>query len=323
MFRFEPENSAVSIDELPQTPTLVVVPPGHTGRLFLPEAPNLPPNVTQTVALDDIRSLGLYLRKMVTDPHMLVIFVDISTMKITAVIDHAENHDKPGTNTHLAVTQAVWSHEFKPLHDVLNKKLTQDDFLTFLDRQGHLFLQAAELREICANFACVTIERVKQIVNTRNGTGKFIVDTAEKTDDEISVPPASIQTVVPLFPGSLPCELTVQIRYRAPGGKLEFTLLIPELETIKKQEFQKLEDQVAQFRGGMAELNPAEPAVAWLDAPVLRAPLPTLKACAATVPAREIEISGGELPNTLDMGDAVNLADPLGFADEPEVEAAG
>lgn len=247
----------------------------------------------QSVDVEDAGAFEAYLTKHVTTPETLAIYIDTRTRTVTAVLDHAAEHAKPGCNEHIVTLKLDFSADFAPLHSILNKPMSQDSFLDFIDRQAHLFIEAATLKEVCANFHSTTITRVKSIKNNANGTSKFMVDTDELQDQELRTPPPLITTKVAIFPDEEPIELEVMIRYRAPSGKLEFTLLVPGLEAIVRKEVAKIESRLRVFIGLRSEkLN------TWSAVPLVRASTPKLL---KPLSAETLDISGGTLPANLTL----------------------
>lgn len=273
--------------------TLLTLPPGTNGKLLIPRRLAANNRTIQNVDVEDAGALESYLTKNVSTPETLAIYIDTRARAITAVLDHAAEHSKPGFNEHTATLKLEFSAEFAPLFAILNKPMTQDCFLDFIDRQSHLFMEASTLKEVCANFHSVTITRVKSIKDNANGTGKFTIDTDELQDQELRTPPRVITTTVAIFPDESPVELEVMVRYRAPGGKLEFTLLVPGLESIVRKEVAKIETRLRVFIGQRSEKS-----AAWTSVLIVRASTPRL---GKPMDAKEVDLTGGVLPQDLTL----------------------
>jgi hypothetical protein len=281
---------------LPQSKGLLLtLPPGAKGKLLTPARLQTEVRTKQTVEVEDVGALEAYLQSQVVNPATLALFIDTRARTVLAVLDHAATHEKPGFNEHSAKLKLEFSPEFAPLHRALNNAMSQGDFLDFIDRNAHIFIEAAALKEVCANFHSVTIVRVKSVRNLTNGTGKFVYDSDEQQDAEMRTPPAVITTKLAIFPDQQPLELEVMIRYRAPGGKLEFTLLVPGLDAIVRSEVAKIENRLSTF---LETRHKATNIPTWKTVPIVRG-VPKLT---PPLDAQVIDINGADLPTTLSLG---------------------
>lgn len=291
-----PETLQHQIPLITASGLLLTLPPGTNGKLFLPARLKDSIRTIQTVAVEDAGALESYLTHQATDPSTLALYLDTRQRSVLAVLDHATRHTIPCTNEHRVSLKLEFSAEFRPLHETLNKELSQDAFLDFIDRNAHLFVEAAQLREVCANFHAVTITRVKSVKNLRNGTGRFVYDSEEQQDAEMQTPPPTITTKVALFPDQQAIDLEVMCRYRTLGGKLVFTLLVPGLDALVRKEVAKIELRLVAWLVKQSETTKDS---TWLRVPIIRG-VPTLT---TPLPAEEHLVSGASLPETLKLAE--------------------
>lgn len=292
----------------PTATTLLALSPGAKGKLVIPARLRATDRTIQGIAVEDIGALEAYLEKQVTEPKALAIFIDTVNRVVTAVLDYAQCHTAPGWNQHVVTLKLEFSHEFAPLFAVLNKALSQDQFLNFLDEWGHLFQQCSQLKEVIADFRSHAITKVHKLVNQRTGAGKLIVTTEDAQNEEVNLPPPEVTAVVAIFPDQPEVELPVLIRYRPNQGAVGFTLLVPGLQALIVKEIIKIESRIHTWCGLQDSKLPGK---GWDTVLNVRAATPHL-----TKPeeAKVIEIEGQALPNSL----ALTTRGSLSFAVEPQ-----
>lgn len=298
----------------PAAPTLLALSPGAKGKLTIPARLRATDRTIQAIAVEDIGALESYLEKQVTDPKALAIFIDTVNRVVTAVLDYAQDHSTPGWNQHVVTLKLEFSSEFAPLFNVLNKALTQDQFLNFLDEWGHLFQQCSQLKEVIADFRSHAITKVTKVVNVRTGAGKLSVITEDATNEEVNLPPPEVIAHVTIFPDQPEIELPVLIRYRPNQGNVGFTMLVPGLQALIVKEIVKIEARIHAWRGLQ---DSALPGKGWDTVLHVRATTPQL-----TKPeeAKIIDVEGGALPTSglaLSQKDAIIIE-----RDNKEEEAA-
>jgi hypothetical protein len=277
------------------SPKLLVLSPGAKGKLTIPARLKATDRTIQHIAVEDIGALEAYLEKQVTEPKALAIFIDTVNRVVTAVLDYAQCHTAPGWNQHVITLKLEFSHEFAPLFAVLNKALSQDQFLNFLDEWGHLFQQCSQLKEVIADFRSHAITKVHKLVNQRTGAAKLIVTTEDATNEEVNLPPPEVTAVVAIFPDQPEVELPVLIRYRPNQGAVGFTLLVPGLQALIVKEIIKIESRIHTWCGLQDSKLPEK---GWDTVLRVRAATPQL-----TKPeeAKVIDIEGHLLPADLSL----------------------
>lgn len=276
----------------PAAPTLLALSPGAKGKLTIPARLRAADRTIQAIAVEDIGALEAYLEKQVTEPQALAIFIDTVNRIVTAVLDYAQDHSTPGWNQHVVTLKLEFSSEFAPLFNVLNKPLSQEQFLNFLDEWGHLFQQCSQLKEVIADFRSHAITKVTKVINQRTGAGKLSVITEDSTNEEVNLPPPEIIAHVAIFPDQPEIELPVLIRYRPNQGNVGFTMLVPGLQALIVKEIVKIEARIHAWRSLQDSKLPGK---GWDTVLHVRATTPQL-----TKPeeAKVIDVEGGALPTS-------------------------
>ncbi len=219
----------------------VIVPAGSTANVFRPEQPYN--EVRQSFCAEDLPSLQAYLAREVVTPITLAIYVDTNARKVTAILDHAASAEQSNCNLNTATLQLEFSPEFAPLHAVLGKDLTQEQFLELIEDQSHLFLEAAKLQDMVAMFQSTQVVRFKQFKNLSNGTGSLSFDTSESADETTKLP-TEITTILPIYRFQGDVTLKLKLRYAIKQGAIAFKIICPGLDKIVRDEVVKVENGI-------------------------------------------------------------------------------
>lgn len=201
-----------------------LVPPGYTLHVWQPERARS--YLEQGFQADNIASFCAYLGRYVTKPENLLITVDHDQRAFRGILDAAQDADSVGTNQHECNLQLKFSRDFAPLAAILDKPIAQDDFLNFLDQNGHLFLEAATLEQLVANFRATTVVKFTSVKNRDTGSYKFGVEADDQSTDEWKIP-GEVTVLLPIFEGQEPKELKLKLRPIPKANTVTFTLVLP------------------------------------------------------------------------------------------------
>ena len=274
-------------------PVAIVLPPGHRGKVFVPM--NFYKCVHQAVALADVAAFERYLERQVVTPETLAIYVQPKERSILAMLDHCQDASKAGTLLNSATLALNYSADFAPLAAVLGENLSQTKFVEFLEEHSYLFLEAAALGQMAANFSAIEITTFNKSVNLDNGTSSLVYATAEQAENTTKVP-NTITTKLAIFEGQPDVDLTLRLRYVKEKGVLFFKLICPGLTKIIEDEIVKLEARLLLWLSELAshrdDHGNAE-ARDWSKAMLVRG---TPNFQASFTPAKVVDVEGGPIP---------------------------
>ncbi|MBN8955039.1 MAG: DUF2303 family protein [Rhizobiales bacterium] len=210
-----------------------------------------PPFVKQSVTLQATDSLVEYVNRFKSAD--TVLFADISSNTINALIDY---HGAPATPAHVAHRATMtlpFSEEWKIWQSINGKLMPQLEFARFIEENGADVRapEGAELLEVVRDLQARRNVNFTKAVRTAtdNENFEFSDETeARSTKGGIELP-AKFLLGVPVYFGEPDRELYAFLRWRLGEGALQLGIALHRHEHVRQAEFKQIVVNVGSLTG--------------------------------------------------------------------------
>lgn len=233
------------------TLTVTAVPEGARVIITDDRENDVPNGFRGNVSLHESTSLIDYVNSL--DKSKARLYADLHGRRIDAVLDdHTE--DGPGFRKFTATCNLSLSSEWREWAGLSGAFQTQDEFTEHLDnnRTDILDPTAAELLEIVQTLQVAKDATWKRATRLENGEVRFTynesVNGAAGRDGELVIP-STFTLSLPVYYGSDPTNIKAFLRYRLRAGDLQVGYKLIDADTIERNEFLSLANNVAADTG--------------------------------------------------------------------------
>jgi len=184
-----------------------------------------------------------------------ICLASLGSNQIVAVLDYhgraREGGDAatPQRKAHQVTLLCPWDIDYAKWRDIFGKGMTQGDFANVLEELVHTIAEpaVADLAEAIDDLRIDRSVRVKSKVNRRNGSVQFTYEDTENPGGEgggeFSLPEV-VKIVLPMFQGGELIQLEAKLRYNVDKGKVYFTLVVPGLDKLERDQFRRIGEDV-------------------------------------------------------------------------------
>lgn len=250
-----------------------VVRPDHHEIEELESDRDLPVAINETAKLHRLEDWVEYVNLYRTDA--TIAFADVDELYFSAQLEYhrpratkpspsegegleafLSHEPAPGWNRHTAGFRARHSLEFAAWKLINGRKLSQVEFVRFLEDQLATITepQAGQVLEVCSNLEAIKKVTFQSAIRMRDGQRQL----AYKEEDQALggvVVPETLKLSVSVFDGQPATEITALLRYRIDDGKLHFIIDLHQCQTIIRNEFDKLIDSAKNMLTGVPILR--------------------------------------------------------------------
>jgi len=197
----------------------------------------------------DVRSFCAYVCHFVGSAESLIFASERKDTLIAALDYHAPG--EPSWNTHRAALQLQVSPEWVQWTARSGQSMNQEQFLEWLQDHAGQILEptAARLEDICENLDIRREVVFNSRVSLQNGTYRILYDEKETTGNGAITVPSRLSLALRRYAGQQPLPVSCRLRYKLPGGKLSFTILLDQIDAICEEQFAAVCAQVAAETG--------------------------------------------------------------------------
>lgn len=185
----------------------------------------------------------------------------LGSNKIVAVLDYhgrAREGDRlsavPNRMAHTVTLLCPWDLDYAKWREAFGKPMDQNAFANLLEDLVHTISEpaVADLAEAIDDLRIDRAIRFKSKVNRRNGTVQFTYEETEPDGDaeggEVRLPEV-VKIVVAMFQGGELVQLDAKLRYAIDKGKVFFTLAVPGIDKLERDQFRRIGEDVRSVTG--------------------------------------------------------------------------
>lgn len=184
-----------------------------------------------------------------------VCFASLNQHQILAVLDYhgraregEADEAKPNRKTHQVKLLCPWDVDYAKWREIFGTGMNQTDFANVLEDLVHTISEpaVADLAEAIDDLRIDRSVRFKSKVNRRNGSVQIAYEDVEEgggEGGEMKLPEV-VKIVVPMFQGGDLIQLEAKLRYNIDKGKVTFTLMVPGLDKIERDQFRRIGEDV-------------------------------------------------------------------------------
>lgn len=219
----------------------------------------MPKVVTQHVKVTTSASIENYVNRFKNVD--TVLFADVKSSKIEAVIDYHRESTKPTISTegtpavgavppqlclHRVTLNLPFSLEWETWNRASGTLMSHKDFASFLEENSIDIVSppGADLLEICRDLQ--VLNNVSFSTSVRDGDYTNVAfakenDASSKGNVKL---PAFIKLHIPVYFGEEPVEITAFMRRKIDDGQLNLGIKLSRAENVRQDEFHRIVDEI-------------------------------------------------------------------------------